>query len=328
MSDVAPELTGFARLHAIQQAKSRVAVEATPPTASESLPQNESLPSDESLLLNKSLSSDDQEGFRSESLSFTESLPQDGRLRTSKLDVWAGIVETRGHTRLPHAVTDHLFRLLDVSERVVYEQLFRLSWGYGKQVCRVSLPVLAARAGLGKSATHAAIKRLEGKELVRKGAYTFGRNKEQSIEYSLPLPEWLVRNERLSRAESLSSGGSIKETTQIKETHTNTDEPSAVGVGSRFSAEDCRRYATHLNKTGQGIKNPGGYATKIHRTGEADELIAAFLEPTPPAKTVDASRCPDCHGTGYYYPRGTQHGVTRCKHEHLSADTPGANADA
>ena len=31
----------------------------------------------------------------------------------------------------------------------------------------------------------------------------------------------------------------------------------------------------------------------------------------------DASRCPDCMGTGFYYPEGTAKGVKRCAHKKL-----------
>jgi len=92
-----------------------------------------------------------------------------------------------------------------------------------------------------------------------------------------------------------------------------------VGVGSRFSLAECRRYAEHLNSTGQGITNPGGYATKIHRSGEADDLIAAFLEPAESTKLIDTSQCPDCHGTGFWEPGGAGKGVAKCKHERLRA---------
>jgi hypothetical protein len=88
--------------------------------------------------------------------------------------------------------------------------------------------------------------------------------------------------------------------------------------GSKFPLEECRRFAEHLHKTGQGITNPGGYATTIHRTGEADELIEQFLKPAPSKPTpVDASQCPDCKGTGYWYPGGVDKGVALCKHEKL-----------
>jgi len=77
------------------------------------------------------------------------------------------------------------------------------------------------------------------------------------------------------------------------------------------------RFAEHLRSTGQGINNPGGYATKIYRSGEADELIAAFLAPTETAPKIDARRCPDCRGTGFYEPGGVGAGVAKCRHEKL-----------
>lgn len=34
-------------------------------------------------------------------------------------------------------------------------------------------------------------------------------------------------------------------------------------------------------------------------------------------KGIDASRCPDCMGTGFYYPEGNAKGVKRCEHKKL-----------
>jgi hypothetical protein len=124
-------------------------------------------------------------------------------------------------------------------------------------------------------------------------------------------------------------GGIVPRTTikdnnkNLKDTHTNTEEIVRVR-GSKFSLEECGRYAESLKDA--GIQNPGGYATTIFRTGEADELIAKFLNPPPPKLQIDASSCPDCKGTGYWYPKGVEKGVARCKHEKLivssSEDSP------
>jgi hypothetical protein len=76
--------------------------------------------------------------------------------------------------------------------------------------------------------------------------------------------------------------------TELQKTHTKQTDLRAVGaptvavrVGSRFTIEECRRYAKHLQSTGQGINNPGGYATTIHRTGDVDAQIEEFLSRTP-----------------------------------------------
>lgn len=106
-----------------------------------------------------------------------------------------------------------------------------------------------------------------------------------------------------------------------KEPHTHgaaQASPSRAGVCSRFSLKDCREYAEHLHKTGQGIDKPGGYATAIHRSGEADDLIEEFLN--PPVK-IDLSKCPDCNGAGWVYPRGFDKGAKKCEHSKLAAGT-------
>jgi hypothetical protein len=230
---------------------------------------------------------------------------------TKPADIWASVPETKGYTKQFHAITDSLFRLLDPIEQAVYTQLFRLTHGFGKPTCIISLPRLAERANIGTTATHGAVKRLVAKGLVEKRTWIVGKGKEQGIEFSLPLPAWLTRDVRLTPNASLTFNEPIKENT-LKETHTNT---ASVRVSSRFSLAECRRYAESLRA--DGITNPGGYATKIHRSGEADELIAKFLEPVASAKVVDASGCPDCHGTGFYEPGGAGKGVARCKHEPL-----------
>lgn len=86
---------------------------------------------------------------------------------------------------------------------------------------------------------------------------------------------------------------------------------------SKFSLEECKRFAEHLQKTGQGINNPGGYATAIFRSGEADVQIEAFLNTPPTSAPFKADDCPDCGGSGYFYPEGVDKGVKICKHEKL-----------
>ncbi|MFP5264486.1 MAG: hypothetical protein ACLGJB_21580 [Blastocatellia bacterium] len=87
--------------------------------------------------------------------------------------------------------------------------------------------------------------------------------------------------------------------------------------GSKYSLEECRQYAEHLHKTGQGINKPGGYATTIYRTGEADTLIGKFLNPADP-QPLDTTMCPECKGVGFTYPEGVERGgVAKCNHPRL-----------
>ena len=54
-------------------------------------------------------------------------------------------------------------------------------------------------------------------------------------------------------------------------------------------------------------KNPNGAVVLTH-----------FL--TSPK--VEASQCPDCFGTGMWYPQGYEKGVARCAHDKLKAPEP------
>jgi len=46
-------------------------------------------------------------------------------------------------------------------------------------------------------------------------------------------------------------------------------------------------------------------------------------EPRPEGTRADVSNCPDCFGTGMYYPDGYEKGVARCLHEKLSTAEEG-----
>lgn len=49
------------------------------------------------------------------------------------------------------------------------------------------------------------------------------------------------------------------------------------------------------------------------------EREAAEAQPAPSA-SVDKAECPDCGGSGYFYPEGYDKGVARCDHKKLQAD--------
>lgn len=230
------------------------------------------------------------------------------------VDVWGSVPEIHtGYVKLFNVIIDSIYPQLNPAEQAIYTHLFRLSWGHRKGSCFIGLPKLAARAGMSVSPAQKAITRLVSKGLIEKATLIFGRGKEQGTEFRLPLPTRLVESVRLVDSTSLVKSTYIKENT-LKDTH-NTEQ--SVGVLSRFTLQECRRYADGLRA--DGINNPGGYATKIHRSGEADEQITKFLAPIESAKAVDTSACPDCHGTGFYEPGGTGQGVAKCKHNKLPA---------
>jgi hypothetical protein len=53
------------------------------------------------------------------------------------------------------------------------------------------------------------------------------------------------------------------------------------------------------------------------------EAEAAEQKTSTPARKVDASKCPDCFGTGMFYPNGFDKGVARCTHAKLVVESEG-----
>ena len=236
------------------------------------------------------------------------------------INLLASIPEVKGDARLPHKYTDHLCRLLKPDEQAVYLQLYRLSWGWGKESCFISNPKLSERSNVPLSSMKRAVAGLIDKGLIEKTGHTNGYGKDQGVEYRVLNVGWQTNTGSQPTLSSQPNMAPIKLNTQKENTQTQDAPAAVVGVGSRFSLEECRRYAEHLQSTGQGINNPGGYATAIHRTGEADLLIEKFLNPVSPQTTPDASQCPDCQGTGFYYPKGIEQGVAKCQHQRLKRD--------
>ncbi len=241
---------------------------------------------------------------------------------TPKIDFKSLLPEKAGHLELPHRYTDHACSQLSPDEQAVYLQLYRLSWGWGKDTCFVSNPRLSERSNVPETTLRRVVKKLIAKKLAEVLDRKFGSHMEQGIVYRVSKLDSLPTVDSPTTMVSLSTVVPNKINTQKENTQTQDRPPAGVRVGSKFSIEECRKYAKHLQSTGQGITNPGGYATTIHRTGEADLLIDGFLHPESagPSATLDITQCPDCQGTGFYYPQGVEAGVARCKHEQLKRE--------
>jgi hypothetical protein len=304
------------------------------PPESNSLPEINRLP-DSSLPDSNSLPIQQATAYQNNSLPDSNSLsefnsPQALSTSTdSPLNLMASLPDVGGFTKFWHQLTDYLYGQLTPAEQVVHIQLFRLSWGHNKSTCKIGLPQLAKRAGIGRSTAQTAVAGLINKGLIRKVQTHFGSDKEQGNEYYVVPPSSMLTSTSQSKRNSLPESNSLpnsrhnKENTYKEITQTQDAPAASVRVGSKFTLEECRRYAKHLQSTGQGINNPGGYATTIHRTGEADLLIESFLHPgadIEPSSNLDTSQCPDCRGTSFYYPQGTEGGVARCKHERLTKE--------
>jgi hypothetical protein len=298
------------------------------PTHAESAPDRENAPGvnsapDAEIVSHAETTSHAENRSRKDSASDAKTYSEPVRkVRDANTASHAETAPVRGHLRVPNEVLYNVFPTLKPSEAIVLLRLYALSHGFQKSTCTVSLDKLASGCNLSRTQTRVCVRNLERKRLIKsQGIDNTNSQKElRGLHFEVRLPT-------VTRAESASHTKSASHTeitpnkvnTQKENTQTQEVPAAAVRVGSKFTIEECRKYARHLQSTGQGINNPGGYATTIHRTGEADMLIESFLHPEAPdqSSNLDTSQCPDCQGTGFYYPKGTEGGVARCKHEQL-----------
>lgn len=187
------------------------------------------------------------------------SQPQDSRqLPQSPLNILASLPEQRGHLELPYQILDHLDRHLDPYEQSIYKQLYRLSWGFGKNRCRISNPKLAERTNMSEAMVKKVAIKLVQKGLIEKVGSLQGYGKDQGVEYLIHAPSWQLQ----------------------------------------------RSSQTHRSSQPQESSQLQGGSIKERDLKEID-------------KREDAVACPDCYGTNWWYPRGTDRGVKRCLHERL-----------
>jgi hypothetical protein len=187
------------------------------------------------------------------------SQPQSSRQQPqSPLNILGSLPEQRGHLELPYQILDHLDRHLDPYEQAVYKQLYRLSWGFGKNRCRISNPKLAERTNMSEAMVKKVAGKLVGKGLIEKAGSLQGYGKDQGVEYVVNAPTW-----QLQRSSQLQQNRQPQESWQLQ-----------------------------------------GGSNKEKDLKEID-------------KRDDAVACPDCYGTNWWYPQGTEKGVKRCLHERL-----------
>jgi hypothetical protein len=237
----------------------------------------------------------------------------------------------RGYFPVYNDVTDRLIRelKLDVYEQSVLLKMYRESRGWKSDECEISHAEIVRSCNISKSQSQRTLAKLSTRGLI----VNLGRSKsgpERNSFRVLPgvpvIPHKNIFREDISHegddispentvvGQDIFSGDTNKNNNKES---LNTHTQPGVGVGSKFSLEECKRFAEHLQKTGQGINNPGGYATAIFRSGEADTQIEAFLSAPTASAPFKADDCPDCGGSGYYYPEGVDKGVKICKHEKL-----------
>ncbi len=175
----------------------------------------------------------------------------------TKVNLMTSLPEVRGHTRFYHQIVDHLYPQLDAYEQATHFHLYRLSWGYNKSTCTISLQKLSERAGLSYKSAQRAVNSLERRGLISRHGRVIGYGKQQGIEiWVAPAPSQVTETSQVAQTRQAKEANN-KENKELKE---------------------------HIKR---GAASP------------------------------DFQNCPDCHGTGFYYPNGIENGVAKCRHEKL-----------
>ncbi len=156
---------------------------------------------------------------------------------------------------------------LNPFEQSVLQRLYRLSRGWKSDECEVGLGTLAKFCVMSRSQVQRSVAALTEKGLIvnlgpsKKGSKEGNRYRVLPGVPAVP-PQTIV------------TGNTNKNSNkEVLNTHSQT--VGGVRAGSRFTLEECRAFADSLRA--EGIQNPGGYATSIHRSGEADDRVEAFL---------------------------------------------------
>lgn len=235
----------------------------------------------------------------------------------------------KGFLQLTNHYIYDLMPTLKPSDGYVLLYLIARTHGFQKTRITVNLDTVATACHISRSQARISLRALDGRKHIK--ILGMDMNNPDPMQRGLIIEMLIPRVESKPRPESTPRSKYTPIKNRDYKRHTNTQEqagsaeensaPRGVGVGSKFSIEECRRYAEHLRSSGEGITNPGGYATTVHRTGEADALIEAFLNPPLAPVGPDTSACPDCGGTGFYYPHGRDQGVAKCPHSKLAGAT-------
>ncbi|HEY0404768.1 MAG TPA: hypothetical protein VGC89_03520 [Pyrinomonadaceae bacterium] len=230
-----------------------------------------------------------------------------------------------GFTRVPNDMLDRILPTLDIYGQSLLLRLYRLSRGFNCDTCNVSVAKLATACNFSARKVQMGLATLEMRGLIHRLTVDH-KNRDFNLRgitfrilISDPSPARRAPPAQ-SAPDAPPAPGAPDAPNKVNTQKENTQTQEGVRAGSKFTIEECRRYAEHLRSTGQGINNPGGYATTIHRTGEADLLIENFLHPATSTQ-MDTSQCPDCQGSGFYYPNGPTSGVAKCKHEKLQTES-------
>jgi hypothetical protein len=240
-------------------------------------------------------------------------------------------------------VADHIDRTLTPAESKVFEQLIRLSIGFNKEICRVRVSVLMERTGYNSDKTVRAA--LRGLELKGRIERVSARNSPLGDEYKIlaysgntGVPEY--RSTPVENTAVLGSKITGQLNTSIKDQ--NIDDEAFAELTAAFrqitteltgkspTAAESAKWRELAEVLIAELRISAGRTTISNvpafmaehlrrRLWKMDKKQAAREGKELPDQVASARQetlagCPDCHGTGWWYPNGMENGVAKCRH--------------
>jgi hypothetical protein len=253
--------------------------------------------------------------------------------------------------RKANEVVDQLDRELTPAESKIFDHLIRLSVGFNKDWCQVRISTLQERTGYRSDKTvRAAINGLIIKGRIARRTH---HNNPLGDEYQIrsysgntEVPEYRSTPAKNTQVLESKITGHLK--TNIKDNLDDDDaalaalasvlkEAAKDLTGKAPSASESERWrelgevlSTELKIAAARTSVssvPSFFAEHLRRRlfkKDQKQIAQEIASPHPStqaeARPLDAEQlkaCPDCGGSGLYYPGGYEKGVARCRHEKL-----------
>lgn len=245
--------------------------------------------------------------------------------------------------RKPNEASDALDRYLSAAESKVFDQLYRLIHGFNMPERQIRIEVLRQRTGYNSDKTiRTALAGLEAKGIISRSGHRNSPGGEvyRILSYSgTGVPEYRgtaventpVLESKITGQLNTSLKDKINDDEAFAELLTLLKQANREVTGRETSASESGRWrelaellVTELKiaagRTGSVSSVPAFLTEHLRRRlwkKDKRQVEAEASEGREEPPKVDASKCPDCFGTGMYYPEGFDKGVARCGHERL-----------
>lgn len=272
-------------------------------------------------------------------------------LNTNDAPIFTAVPQYRSTAVIPqekfykkaNEVADHIDRTLTPAESKVFEQLIRLSIGFNKEVCRVRVSVLMERTGYNSDKTVRAA--LRGLELKGRIERLSARNSPLGDEYKIlgysgntGVPEY--RSTPAENTAVLGSKVTGQLNTSIKDQYIDDEAFAELSeafrqittelTGKSPTAAESAKWKELAEVLIAELRIAAGRTTVSNvpafmsehlrrRLWKMDKKQAAREGKELPDQVASKpqeipAHCPDCHGTGWWYPKGMENGVAKCRH--------------